>query len=488
MSYYLNIKKLNNVYGMVQTNHPSIMSDLYNFLSMYVEGYKFMPKYKIGVWDGKVHLMERNGKFPLGLVKYIYKFCKIDGLALNIDPEIIEKYNPDEDFLEVTNQWVSETFSPRAHQLQGALKALKYQRCILEHATSSGKSLTMAMIIMYNLIKKRAKKILVLVPGLSLIEQLTNDFIEYGIPVDWIGKYSGLQKDEGTPILISTWQSMAKNKELSEEFDMLLSDECHTLKASVVKSVSENCINARIRVGCTGTMPEPQSEKMVVEGALGPVIDRVSAKDLIELGHISDIKIKIPFIIYPDSIKKELKGVPFDVEKQWLEQHVKRTKVLKKIIEKHTAKDHNCLLLVDHIEHANSIVEQMKEIPNVEVFLVTGEMPAAERERIRQYTNVNKRVIIVATYQVFSTGISIKRLHVVLFASAGKSKIRTLQSIGRGLRIHNEKNHLTLYDIGDNLHYAEKHLQKRLEIYTKAEFDIDIFEIKLGIPSANVQE
>lgn len=477
-STWIKIDKINNVYGHVSTNHPTIIGELCNLLSVYVKGYHHMPKYKVGLWDGKIRFMQQNGKFPLGLIKYIHKFIIQDGIDIIIDPAILEK-NELEDFIDVTTSWMTEKFIPYKHQLEGAMKALKYKRGILEHATSSGKSLTMSMMIMYSLIKKNNKKILVLVPNLSLIEQLSSDFIKYGVPADWVGRYSGLQKDTEEPIIVSTWQSMCRQPEMCQEFDMVIADECHSLKGTQVRSVSDNAINAFIRIGCTGTMPDDKASYMQIEGTLGPVLHVVTARQLIDEKQASDIIIKIPFIEYSSEIKKSLKGLPYDEEKGWLETHAPRNNVIKTIVKKHSLVGHNSLVLVDHIEHAKQLYELIKTIDNVEVFVITGKMPPEERERIRLYANTNKNIILIATYGTFAVGISINRLHAIVFASAGKSKIKTLQSIGRGLRLHKEKFKLTLYDIGDSLEYSEKHLQNRIDIYVKAEFDLEIFEVKL---------
>lgn len=476
---WFKIIKINNVYAYASTNHPSLIHDLYNFLSIYVDGYRFMPKYKMGIWDGKVHFMDRSGKFPIGLIKYVYKFIQQDDVKVEMDHELLVRQDVG-DLADITNEWMSDKFVPYHHQFEGAIRALKYRNCILEHATSAGKSLTMSMIIMYPLIKKQVEKVLVLVPGTGLVKQLTSDFIDYGVPADWLGQFYGLQKDTEQPIIISTWQSMCRQPELIKEFQMILADETHNLHGNVVRSVAENAVNAFIRIGCTGTMPDSKASKMQIEGALGPVVHQVTARELIDAKQASDISIKIPFITYSKKVSQLLKGVTYDVEKNWLETCDDRNNIIKKIVDKHHSVDHNVLILVDHLEHAQTLFSKFEGTPNVHAFMVTGATPPDERERIRLFTNENKKVIIVATYGVFSTGISIKRLHAVIFGSAGKSKIRTLQSIGRGLRLHDEKKKLILYDIGDNLPFSEKHIQTRVDIYTKAEFELDMFEINLS--------
>lgn len=476
---WLHIKKLNNVEGIVYTNHPTIMNSLYNFFNVFAEGYRFMPKYKAGVWDGKIPFLKRNGTFPLGLARHVYRFCQQDGLEIIVDPQITNKNEIDEDhFNTIIDKWMTEEINPRDYQLEGSIKACIYQRGILEHATSAGKSLTMSIICMYNIITDNCKKILVLVPSLGLVEQLSNDFIEYGVPPDWIGKFSGLEKNTEEKIIISTWQSMHKQGELIKEFEGIIGDECHSQKANVVRSIAERAVNCKLRIGCTGSMPDEKSNKWLIEGTFGPVLHQVTAKFLIDHEYAADIRVRVPFIIYPDEIKEKLKGIPYDMEKKWLEECPARNKLIKKLTEKHVEKGHNILILADHLDHIDTIEALINEIPGAKVYKVTGEVDAREREKLRKFTNENEKVVLVASYGVFSTGISIKRLHAITFASAGKSKIKTMQSIGRGMRLHKDKDHVVLYDIGDDLKYSKKHLLHRVTIYEKSQFNFDMFEVK----------
>jgi len=473
------IKKINESTARVLTNHPTILHDLYNYFSVYIDKHWFHPKVKCGLWDGKIHFINKNGSFNIGLLKLVYRFIKRDELKIKIDKSLIIRNNV-EDFSEITNEWLKEDWVPRKHQITGAESALKYGRGILEHATASGKSLTIGLILMYRFIKGYNKKALILVPTLGLIEQLKNDLISYGVSEERIGKFSGKQKETENPIIISTWQSMAQQKKLTREFDMLIVDEVHSLKGDVVRSVSENAINASFRIGCTGTMPDIKVDEYRVISTLGPILHRVTPKQIIDAGHASDIRIKIMYLNYPEEIQKELKGSTYEMEKKYLETSEKRCNVIKVISDKHLKNDHNVLILVNKLDHADFIYKRLEKMKNCSnLFLVNGSTPPKEREEIRQFTNSNKRVIIIATSGVFSVGISIKRLHGVIFADAGKSKIRTMQSVGRGLRLHDEKKRLTLYDIGDSLKYADRHLEKRIGFYDKAEFDIDVKDINL---------
>lgn len=475
--YWAKIYKINNVWAKIGSNHPTIVTDLYNFCSCYALNYKFMPKYKSGIWDGKIYFMKRNGCFPIGLLKYVLKYLKQDGLQITVEKSLLEKYEV-EDFIDVTNTWLLDSWIPLPHQVEGATACLQHRRGTLDHATSSGKSLTLAMIIMYALKKEIGKKALVLVPSTGLVKQMTNDFLSYGIPENMIGNFWGGQKDFDSPITISTWQSMANQSEFIKEFDIIVCDEAHQVKAKIFNEVTKNAENAVLRVGCTGTMPDNKVERWPIEGVLGSVLHVVTTRELIDAGYAADVQIKILSVIHPQETKNKLKGATYELEQEFIEKCEKRNNLVRYVVKKHSEIGQNSLILVDHLDQADALYEKCKSV-SAHAFLVTGEVAPAKREEIRNFVNNNKSCTIIATPGVFSTGISIKRLHSIIFVAAGKSKYRTIQSIGRGIRLHKEKNKLLLYDISDDLKYSEKHLQDRIKMYTKAEFDIKVEEVKL---------
>ena len=474
------------------------MDDLYKYFNIPAKEFWFNPKYKAGIWDGRIPFMHKNGLFGIGLLDQVIKFVRRDDLDISVDKQLVEKIESD-DFTEVTEQWLNEEWIPRPHQIKGAKLALRNKRCILEHATSSGKSLTIAMVAMYRLLKGHSQKVLILVPNLGLIEQMINDFTGYGIPPEDMGRFSGKVKDTEQKIIVSTWQSLVNNKKLASTFDTIICDETHGLKAKVVREVAESVCNADVRIGCTGTMPDDKSEKMLITSMLGPVIHQISAKYLIDNKLASDISIKIVYIKYPKSYEKKIKNIVLknskisptsstfncEKEKNFIEDNTYRTGVINEICKKHTDKEHNVLILINKKDHGKYLYDHISKGGTVNnVFYIDGDMNIKERERIRQYANKNKGVIMIATSGVFSIGISINRLHAIIFAEAGKSKIRTLQSVGRGLRLHTEKKKFILYDIGDSFKYSEKHLEGRLKMYAKAEFPVDIIELE--VKDANI--
>lgn len=482
---FFKIKKINNVYSQILTDHPNIMDALDKQMTVYAENYRFMPKYKMGWWDGKIRFIENNNTFPNGLLSYIYNFVKSDQLNIEIDESLLQKNeNFEDEFNELTSQWLVDHITPRDYQLAGALKAIKFKRGILEHATSAGKSLTIALISMYLHLSKKCKKILVLVPSVGLVEQMYSDFISYGISKDLIGMFYEKEKDTEKLITISTWQSLYPQKNMILNFDCLFCDEAHQQKANIIRSIGLNAFNAEYRFGTTGTISDlPKSQRWLIEGVLGPIIHKIPPSFLIENNYASDVNIKVLFLKHKEENIKKLKGMPFEDEKNWVESFRPRNKIIEKIVKKHHDVDQNVLILFDHLEHGELIKEDLKklELTGSKIFFVTGATSGKEREQIRKFTNENKKVVIIGTYGVFSTGVSINRLHSIIFAVSGKSTVRVMQSIGRGMRLHEEKNGVKVYDICDSFHYSEKHLEERINIYDKAGYKIDVMEIDLKV-------
>jgi superfamily II DNA or RNA helicase len=253
---------------------------------------------------------------------------------------------------------------------------------------------------------------------------------------------------------------------------------CHGLKANVVRSVAENAVNASIRLGFTGTMPEPKADFFLIEGVLGPIIDEIGYKELQDKNQISGINIKVIDCKYSDEIVESKSFDVYPEEREFVESDPKRNKIICRIAKVYADKDKNSLILVKKLDHAR-ILTEMLQGANISTYMVTGETKIKDRNDARHSLEKSGGNVIVATVGVFSTGVSIKRLHSVIFASPGKSKIQTLQSVGRGLRLHNTKTKLDLYDICENLKFSIKHKNKRIKYYNENEFDYEIIEVPM---------
>lgn len=209
---------------------PNVLEAAIKKFSIPVDNYWFMPAYKAGRWDGKVRFINYDGTFYNGIFHRVLKYVKNDDIyELEIDPKYINNNVAEtlkQDFFQVTEETLNSNMVPYAHQFRGALKCLYFGRGICEHVTSSGKSLTISLVVNYLYQKNKENKILILVPKLDLVEQFVENLATYGIDSTLIGKYCGYQKDTTQPFIVSTWQSMHKQKELLKEFKVLIVDEC----------------------------------------------------------------------------------------------------------------------------------------------------------------------------------------------------------------------------------------------------------------------
>jgi superfamily II DNA or RNA helicase len=495
----ITIVKINEVWGKVVSTDSGVMEAIYKEFSVFAYQHWFNPKFKLGVWDGKLHFVQRNGDFPLGLFKDIVKFCKCQrDYELQIDPlfspEIEDKEEFMKDFLEVLDTTENLPFIPRKYQVKGSMKAIFNKRAIIEHGTGSGKSFTIYLTINYLRRKNPNHRVLILVPKIDLITQFHDDLVGYGCPIELLGKYYGEEKQLDAPITIGTWQSLKNNKAFLKNFTVLIVDECHGQKADVVRSVAEGAINTQYRLGFTGTMPEEdkKAETLQIIGTLGPVVDKITTEELQKLKMVSQLKINIPYIEYSDDETRDLKQAikilmkqkkpreAYQLEKTFTQKHVKRNEFIGKITKKMLGLDRNVLILVNKLDHVDTIVEALKAM-DITPFVVTGQVKdTEERNDVRKKMELSGGNVIVATSGVYSTGISINRLHCVIFADPGKSKITTLQSVGRGLRLHETKDKLYLFDVSDNLMFGNKHLEKRMEFYARNNFDVEIKEISFA--------
>lgn len=492
------VVKVNEVYGRVVAPDWEVLGGLYNKFSVFVEKARWDKRYKAGQWDGKIHFVHKNGDFPVGLIQEVVDWLKAqEDYTVAVDPKFktqpLSKKDFSKDFMKITEETFIEKcpFIPREHQIRGAIKSLYYGRAICEHCTGSGKSLLIALAANYIYQKNPESQTLIIVPTLDLVEQLTEDLIEYGVSPSLLGKFNGDQKDEDESIIISTWQSAHTQPRFLKRFEAILVDECHGLKADCVRKVSESAINAKVRLGFTGSMPDEHTDVMLIKSTLGSVVDTVLHKDLEALGQISKIKISIPFLKYSKettamlrkSTKKNVLAdakAAYNFESDFIQKLKERNRFIGKICKKKIEADHNTLVLANKHVHIDAIVAELKDL-GIEPIVVTGKIKDIdERNRLRKQLELKGGQVLVATSKVFSTGVSIKRLHCVIFAEAGKSKIKTLQSVGRGLRQHATKSKLHLIDLADDFKYGNKHLEIRMDYYARNDFEVEVKEVQLS--------
>ena len=482
----ITIRKKNEVYVTVKTE-PHISQELSDLFTFDVPGAKFMPQYRSKYWDGKIRLFSpATGEVYVGLVDKIVNWARKSEYSLEFEDN--KHYGtPFEENAIISREGVKEYMTriskhkPRNYQIDAVYDALKYNRKLLVSPTASGKSLMIYAVVRYFVESK--KKVLLVVPTTSLVEQMFKDFEDYGWNAeDYCHRiYSGKEKTNEFPVTITTWQSIYKLKRpFFKDFDVAIGDEAHLFKSKSLVSIMTKMDSAKYRYGFTGTLDGSQTHKWVLEGLFGPSYKVTQTKELIDKGHLSKLQIRVLLMKH-----NAQKFDTYEDELQYIIGHPKRNNFIKNLAL--DLKGNSLILFSRVATHGEILYESINSSVkgSRKVFYVHGGVEAEERERIREITENENNAIIVASYGTFSTGINIKRLHNVIFASPSKSRVRNLQSIGRVLRKGDGKLKAVLYDIADDITYQNRknytlnHLIERIKIYNEEKFNYEIIQISL---------
>jgi superfamily II DNA or RNA helicase len=460
--------------------------ELSDYFTFFVPGYQFMPAYKSRVWDGKIRLFDlKTFTTYHGLVEYIKAFCNERSYSLEIDDDVV---STDVFSVVEAKEFIETLKLPheiRDYQLKAFIHAIRNRRILLLSPTASGKSLIIYTIIRY--LQQTCGKGLLIVPTTSLVEQMYKDFESYGYDSEKYchRQYSGKEKHTNNFLTITTWQSIYKNdKEYFEQFDFVIGDEAHQFKAKSLTTILSGCTNSKYRIGTTGTLDGTQTHKLVLEGLFGPVYKATTTSELIENKQLASFRIKCLILKYPESICKESKTWDYNTEIEYIVRNTARNEFIKNLT---LSLEGNSLILFQFVEkHGKDLHALIKEkAKNRHVFFVFGGTDVEVRESVRAITEKESNAIIVASYGTFSTGVNIRNLHNIIFASPSKSRIRNLQSIGRGLRLGENKEEAVLYDIADDfrigkhVNYTLQHFILRVKIYDEEKFKYKFYNIEL---------
>ena len=481
------IQKVNEVYLKVETE-PHIEYELRDRFTFEVPNKKFMPQYRSKYWDGYVHLFNMKTKrIYVGLLDKIVAFCENAGYSYKFENN--KFYGPPfeindmislegvKDYMKV----LSPDITPRDYQIEAVYEALRYNRKLLISPTASGKSFMIYSVVRYFV--SRGKKILLVVPTTSLVEQMYKDFQDYG----WDAEnhchriYSGRERTNEYDVTITTWQSVYQlERSFFENYDVVIGDEAHLFKSKSLIGIMDKLHHAKYRYGFTGTLDGTQTHKWVLEGLFGPSYKVTGTKKLIDEGHLATLDIQCLVLKY-----KPKKFETYEDEIQYLISHERRNNFIKNLA---IDLDGNTLILFSRVEAHGKVLYELinSSVKNGRrVFFIHGGVDAEDRELVRKITEQEKDAIIVASYGTFSTGINIKNLHNVIFASPSKSRVRNLQSIGRVLRKGKDKVKARLYDIADDLtvgsrkNYTLNHFIERVKIYVQEQFNYEIISINI---------
>jgi superfamily II DNA or RNA helicase len=471
----LRIVQVDNVWARVDCE-PSIAQELCDFFTFEDPGAKFSPAVKARHWDGKTRLFSvKTHKIYAGLIKYIIEFAKVNNYSATYALLPNNYGKPDAEFL----NHLKLPVTPHDYQVAAFEHAIAVGRSVIISPTASGKSLMIYTIARY-LLARNKKCGLLVVPTISLVEQMYSDFKDYGWDVEKNCQkiYQGQTKEPTAKLVISTWQSIYEMpRAYFKKFDFVIGDEAHTFKASSLRDIMTKLVNCDYRIGTTGTLDGTKINKLILEGLFGPVRKIVATKDLMDRGLLAQLDIRCCVLTYPPEECQHVKGMEYKDEIDFIVGHERRNKFIRNLVE---YLDGNTLILYTYVDKHGRVLDKLirDKITDRKIFFVCGLTDVESREEVRHLTEKETNAIIIASYGTFSTGINIRNLHNVVFASPTKSQIRTLQSIGRGLRLGDNKTKAVLFDIADDLRYKNyvnftlKHYEERVKIYNSERFTL----------------
>lgn len=484
-------KKKNDVSLEFDSTDRGELRMLSDYFSFRPDGYKFMPTFKNKVWDGYVRLANLNKKtIPAGLTEEIAKFAK--DMDVNIEFEGkkhdipgVDQQVPEEmltGFLKALQPHAKgNPIALRDYQEEAFRTAVRKQRCLLISPTASGKSL-----IIYSLVRwwreVHERKILIVVPSISLVSQLMHDFHDYsnGTFTDMHGITGGVTKDTDARVVITTWQSVFKQPAgWFAQFGSVCVDEVHHATAKSIQGIMDKLLICPDRIGLTGTLKDCKTHQLSLKGMFGPSRKMISTKELMERDQIADMKVRILQLKYTDDDRKKVKSMNYNDEVDFLVNHEGRNKLIAKIAGDLPGNTLVVFLRIDHGKRMHDLIETEKH-----KFYIAGETDKDAREAARHFSEEND-VVIVASLGVFSTGVNIKNLQNLVFAHPTKSKIKVLQSIGRILRKTDDDKKSMVFDIVDDLkwgtrdNFAMRHAAERFKQYVAERFDVKMDAIDL---------
>ena len=481
------ISKINEVYLQLKVD-DDLERELTDYFTFEVPGAKYMPHYRKKLWDGKIRLFSpHNGRIYVGLLPYIKEFCSRNSVEYIIEEGVENERNIDRESV----RKFAESLRPKArgksiefrdYQIDAIFHAIRTNRCLLLSPTASGKSLIIYTLVRYYHLMNL--KTLILVPTTSLVEQMYSDFIDYGWKDEHIHRvYAGHDKGSKKPVVISTWQSLYKlHRPYFAQYGCIIGDEAHLFKAKSLTDIMARSADCKYRFGLTGTLDGTQTHRLVLEGLFGKVTQVTTTKELMDDETLAKLDIDCVVLKHTDEECKRIKKYTYAEELNYIVSHTKRNKFIENLCK--TIKGNTLVLfqLVD--KHGVLLHNEIKKLDK-KVFFVYGGTTTETREKIRGIVEKEKDSLIIASYGTFSTGINIRNINNIVFASPSKSKIRVLQSIGRGLRKMENKSSVRLFDIADNASYKSRqnftyrHFTERLNIYKGENFNYKVSKVNL---------
>ena len=486
------ISKKNEVYIKLQDTEPSTAAELNDFFTFEVPGFKYMPAYKNKMWDGKIRLYNIvTGEIYMGLLPYIEEYLEKNGVGYDLEEGLRSEREVARSVVQGFIRGLRPTLNGqrikvRDYQIDAIAHAIATNRSLLISPTASGKSLIIYCLVRYY--QMMELKTLILVPTTSLVEQMYKDFEDYGWSSGTYCQkiYQGHDKKVQKDVVISTWQSIHRMpRPYFRQFGAVFGDEAHLFKAKSLTGIMTKLDTCKYRFGLTGTLDGTQTHRLVLEGLFGKAKYVVTTKELIDNKTLSELSIRCIVLKYPDEDREIVKEFDYGAELEYIVTKEERNLFLCNLMGHCNG---NTLCLFQFVEkHGEPLYNIIKDkYKERKVFFVYGGGNTDTREQIREIVENETDAIIVASYGTFSTGINIRNIDNIVFASPSKSKIRVLQSLGRGLRLGDKSKSLKVFDLADDLtskssrlNFTLRHFHERLNIYKEQGFNYKIDRIKI---------
>jgi superfamily II DNA or RNA helicase len=467
----------------------------YDKYAVNAPNYFFNPKYKLGQWDGKIRYFYKTAKTYLYLIDDILP--RIVDLGYKIEIEDLRSSNiakPDlitaNIFEHIAHMETGEPIILRSDQVNAVNALIKHGYGICVAGTGMGKTLACAALV--TAYGKHNIKSITIVPNQNLITQTKLEYINCQLNT---GEYSGAHKTLNHQHIVSTWQALQNNPKVVQLFDMVIVDECHGLRGNVLsKIVTDHAGKMPYRFGFTGTLPKEPSDLMAVQVAVGPQRSETLARELIESGVLANLNIDL--IQLEEDLKKEWEefcsneaiGKPptyiqfkdgyfpdYTSEKSFLHHNEDRIEWIARFIEtKQDMKKGNVLCLVDNITFGRKLAAQIEGA----IFVNGRDVKSPiQRQKVYDMFKDSDDLVVIATVHIAGTGINIRRIFNLMMIDIGKSFIRVIQAIGRGLRKAEDKEHVTVTDICSDLKYGKRHCKQRINYYDEAQYPYKKYKV-----------
>lgn len=479
----------NETHMMVTCSEPGMEHELSEYFTFKVPGYQFMPAYKTGRWSGDIRLFNRQTQtLYKGLVSHVEKWAEKLGYTVEKDKSFASTEFTTEEALAFIKSlelpdWLD--LETRDYQVESFVKAVQERRLTILSPTGSGKSLIIYLIARYYDLKT-----LIIVPTKQLVHQMSDDLKSYGYDKDIHLIYSGKDKNSPHKFSVTTWQSIFRlKKDFFEQFEVVIVDETHQAKANSIRSILEKCTKIKFRFGTTGTLDDHNANKWVIEGLLGPVHRVVTSSQLIEDKVLAKFDIAAIVLKYPEELCAMMKGQSYQNEINFIVGNEKRNRLIVNLVTK--IRGNNLVLFNFVTKHGDPLHKMFLESTDRPIYYMHGGIDASIRNDMRAQIEKEKDAIIVGSIKAVATGTNIVKLDNIFFTAPSKSRITTLQAIGRVLRKSETKKTATLYDIVDSLevpsktgkssrmNYALRHFFERLKIYKSENFPFKVYNTRI---------